>query len=127
MARARGSRRDIFNQVAQNVCRECFTWERIALLLYVAGKLALKVGPELMLLVLVLVSLVGNTLPVNLKLAKGHLMLHKRTPRVYDSRCGGRPCRKLISRFRKSVHLKCILNVMSEDSWASVLLEVKSR
>lgn len=58
MAQIRGLRWEIFNLMAQNVCRECITFERITVLLYVGGKMAVKVGPELVPLVLVHVRIV---------------------------------------------------------------------
>lgn len=47
VALCRGSRWETFREVAEKVFQDGITWERIAVLFYVAGKLAVKVGPEL--------------------------------------------------------------------------------
>lgn len=60
MARCGSSRWERFKEVAANVIQHEITWEKIALLFYVAGRLAVKVGPELVPLLLVLVSLFGS-------------------------------------------------------------------
>lgn len=60
VTRCGGSRWERFKEVAQTVIQHEITWERIALLFYVAGRLAVKVGPEVVPLVLVLMSPVGS-------------------------------------------------------------------
>lgn len=51
VAQCGGSRWERFKEVAKNVIQHEITWERIALLFYVAGRLAVKVGPEVVPLV----------------------------------------------------------------------------
>lgn len=46
VARGGGSRWESFKEVAEKVLHDGITWERIAVLFYVAGRLAVRVGPE---------------------------------------------------------------------------------
>lgn len=55
-----GTRLLILRDVAINIIRDDITWGRIAILLHVACKVAVRVGPILVPLVLSLVSLVGS-------------------------------------------------------------------
>lgn len=58
MAQTPGFSLESWNQVARNAFAQGMTWERITVLLYVFGELAMRVGPEL--LILVPVSLVQS-------------------------------------------------------------------
>lgn len=52
-------RRESFLEVARNVLQDRITLDRIAVLVYLAGRLQVRVGPQLVPLVPVLVNLVG--------------------------------------------------------------------
>lgn len=56
-----------YNQVTQNAFAEGMTWERIIVLLFVFGELAVRVGPKP--LILVLVNFVGTRFESQSKLA----------------------------------------------------------
>lgn len=57
VASGSGSKSERFRQVADKVFEDGITWERIAVLIYVAGRLAVKVSCQQAVLVVLVISL----------------------------------------------------------------------